>query len=179
MSHQLHYSLHTQSCLARLDTQRACPMYRQVVIMHIRTLSCFRNVPNHVNDGSRPYRAPCNVHYLLYAMPCMYSNWIHTCNKYVWIHNWSMYAPGCEVAEQMRYRVRSETQLTCSVGLGPNTMLAKVASDINKPNGQYALPEEPAVLREFVHSLSLRKVPGIGKVTVPQHALHTPACVCY
>ena len=68
------------------------------------------------------------------------------------------------MAEQIRYRVRMETQLTCSVGLGPNTMLAKVASDINKPNGQYALPEDPAAIREFVQSLSLRKVPGIGKV---------------
>ena len=71
---------------------------------------------------------------------------------------------GAEVAEQMRYRVFNETQLTCSVGLGPNTMLAKVASDINKPNGQYVLPEDPAALKEFVQSLSLRKVPGIGKV---------------
>ena len=72
--------------------------------------------------------------------------------------------PGAEVAEQMRYRVRMETQLTCSVGLGPNTMLAKVASDINKPNGQFALQEDPAALKEFVQGLSLRKVPGIGKV---------------
>ena len=74
---------------------------------------------------------------------------------------------GAEVAEQMRYRVFNETQLTCSVGLGPNTMLAKVASDINKPNGQYVLPDDPTALKEFVQSLSLRKVPGIGKVCNP------------
>lgn len=75
------------------------------------------------------------------------------------------------MAEQIRYRVRMETQLTCSVGLGPNTMLAKVASDINKPNGQYALPEDPAAIKEFVQSLSLRKVPGIGKVRLLWWAL--------
>ena len=71
---------------------------------------------------------------------------------------------GAEVAEQLRYRVRNETQLTCSVGIGPNTLLAKVATDINKPNGQYVLPEDPTALKEFVQSLNLRKVPGIGKV---------------
>ena len=76
-------------------------------------------------------------------------------------------ASGAEVAEQMRYRVFNETQLTCSVGLGPNTMLAKVASDINKPNGQYVLPDDPTALKDFVQSLSLRKVPGIGKVCSP------------
>ena len=83
---------------------------------------------------------------------------------------------GAEVAEQIRYRVRMETQLTCSVGLGPNTMLAKVASDINKPNGQYALPEDPAAIRDFVQSLSLRKVPGIGKVSTPRRAFVFYAC---
>ena len=74
---------------------------------------------------------------------------------------------GAEAAEQVRCRVFNETQLTCSVGLGPNTMLAKVASDINKPNGQYVLPNDPVALKEFVQSLSLRKVPGIGKVCNP------------
>lgn len=67
----------------------------------------------------------------------------------------------------MRCRVFNETQLTCSVGLGPNTMLAKVASDINKPNGQFVLPDDPTALKDFVQSLSLRKVPGIGKVCSP------------
>lgn len=68
------------------------------------------------------------------------------------------------MAEEMRLRVQRETHLTCSVGIGPNGMLAKVASDINKPNGQYVLPQDPAALKQFVQTLSLRKVPGIGKV---------------
>lgn len=76
------------------------------------------------------------------------------------VHNYV----GAEVAEDIRCRVQSETKLTCSIGIGPNGMLAKVASDINKPNGQYVLPQDPAALKQFVQSLSLRKVPGIGKV---------------
>ena len=76
---------------------------------------------------------------------------------------------GDEVAEDIRRRVQSETKLTCSVGIGPNGMLAKVASDINKPNGQYVLPQDPAALKQFVQNLSLRKVPGIGKV-IPSNA---------
>ncbi|NXC32970.1 POLK polymerase, partial [Campylorhamphus procurvoides] len=50
-------------------------------------------------------------------------------------------------------------------GIAPNTMLAKMCSDRNKPNGQYRIaPERQAVL-DFLKDLPIRKVPGIGKVT--------------
>nr|XP_053768492.1 DNA polymerase kappa isoform X3 [Desmodus rotundus] len=50
-------------------------------------------------------------------------------------------------------------------GIAPNTMLAKVCSDKNKPNGQYQiLPNRQAVM-DFIKDLPLRKVSGIGKVT--------------
>ena len=79
----------------------------------------------------------------------------------------------------MRYRVFNETQLTCSVGLGPKTMLAKVASDVNKPNGQYVLPDDPTAVKECVESLSLRKVPGIGKVCSTHVGTHScRTCTC-
>ena len=90
------------------------------------------------------------------------------------------YLAGAEVAEDIRRRVQSETKLTCSVGIGPNGMLAKVASDINKPNGQYILPQDPASLKLFVQSLSLRKVPGIGKVRVhPAFCNEGELCKCW
>uniref|UniRef100_A0A8C8TWS3 DNA polymerase kappa n=1 Tax=Peromyscus maniculatus bairdii TaxID=230844 RepID=A0A8C8TWS3_PERMB len=50
-------------------------------------------------------------------------------------------------------------------GIAPNTMLAKVCSDKNKPNGQYQiLPSRKAVM-DFIKDLPIRKVSGIGKVT--------------
>ncbi|KIY92783.1 DNA polymerase kappa subunit [Monoraphidium neglectum] len=73
---------------------------------------------------------------------------------------------GEQVAAELRARVRDETRgLTCSVGVAPNQLLAKVASDINKPDGQYVLAPSRAAVTAFISSLPIRRVPGIGKVT--------------
>ncbi|XP_061875433.1 DNA polymerase kappa isoform X2 [Colius striatus] len=70
-----------------------------------------------------------------------------------------------EVVKEIRFRIEQKTQLTASAGIAPNTMLAKMCSDRNKPNGQCRIsPERQAVL-DFLQDLPIRKVPGIGKVT--------------
>ncbi|XP_053910455.1 DNA polymerase kappa isoform X1 [Cuculus canorus] len=70
-----------------------------------------------------------------------------------------------EVVKEIRFRIEQKTQLTASAGIAPNTMLAKMCSDRNKPNGQYRIaPERQAVL-DFLKDLPIRKVPGVGKVT--------------
>ncbi|XP_064294309.1 DNA polymerase kappa isoform X1 [Phalacrocorax carbo] len=70
-----------------------------------------------------------------------------------------------EVVKEMRFRIEQKTQLTASAGIAPNTMLAKMCSDCNKPNGQCRIaPDRQAVL-DFIKDLPIRKVPGIGKVT--------------
>lgn len=46
---------------------------------------------------------------------------------------------------QMRQEVKIETGLTVSAGCGPNTMLAKIAADFNKPDGQYIVSSAPAM----------------------------------
>ncbi|KAK2664875.1 hypothetical protein Ddye_003449 [Dipteronia dyeriana] len=70
-----------------------------------------------------------------------------------------------EIAEELRSRVYEETGLTCSAGVAANRLLAKVCSDVNKPNGQFVLPNERMAVITFVSSLPIRKIGGIGKVT--------------
>ena len=41
-----------------------------------------------------------------------------------------------QLAHDIRMRINNATKLTCSAGIGPNRMIAKICSDINKPNGQ-------------------------------------------
>lgn len=70
-----------------------------------------------------------------------------------------------QIVQEIRERVLSKTGLTCSGGIGPNFMVAKIASDINKPNGQYHVPFSREGILKFLGPISTRKVGGIGKVT--------------
>ncbi|NXL67316.1 POLK polymerase, partial [Chordeiles acutipennis] len=70
-----------------------------------------------------------------------------------------------EVVKEIRFRIEQKTQLTASAGIAPNTMLAKMCSDRNKPNGQYRIASERQAVLDFLKDLPIRKVPGIGKVT--------------
>ncbi|XP_010163601.1 DNA polymerase kappa [Antrostomus carolinensis] len=70
-----------------------------------------------------------------------------------------------EVVKEIRFRIEQKTQLTASAGIAPNTMLAKMCSDRNKPNGQCRIASERQAVLDFLKDLPIRKVPGIGKVT--------------
>jgi len=62
-----------------------------------------------------------------------------------------------DTVKEIRDRVFVRTKLTASAGIAPNMLLAKIASDMNKPNGQYFLvPTRESVLK-FVQKLSIRK----------------------
>ena len=73
--------------------------------------------------------------------------------------------PAGRVAEELRACVKEATGLTCSVGAAPNRRLAKVCSDVNKPDGLFVLPGDRAAVLEFVRDLPVRKVGGIGRVS--------------
>lgn len=70
-----------------------------------------------------------------------------------------------EAVSEMRARVKAETGLTVSAGAGVNKTIAKIAADVNKPDGQCIVaPDREAVLA-FLHQMPVRKIPGIGRVT--------------
>ncbi|PKI83577.1 DNA-directed DNA polymerase [Malassezia vespertilionis] len=70
-----------------------------------------------------------------------------------------------EAVEQLRADVRTKTGLTISVGAAPNMLLAKIASDRNKPDGHFRLMPDRTSIMDFLAQLPVRKVPGIGHVT--------------
>jgi DNA polymerase-4 len=67
------------------------------------------------------------------------------------------------IAKEIRERIKKETKLTASAGVSFNKFLAKVASDVNKPDGLFVVTPDQA--QEFIDNLEIRKFFGIGKVT--------------
>lgn len=63
-----------------------------------------------------------------------------------------------QVVEEMRGEIFKKTQLTASAGVAPNKMLAKISSDLNKPNGQYMVSPTREGIIKFVQELPIRKV---------------------
>ena len=67
------------------------------------------------------------------------------------------------IAREIRQRIYDELKLTASAGISNSKFVAKIASDINKPNGQKTIPPEEVL--EFLENLPVEKFFGIGKVT--------------
>lgn len=67
---------------------------------------------------------------------------------------------GAEIARAIRQDIYDETGLTASAGIGPNKLIAKIASDWNKPNGQCVV--SPSKVADFMQALPVRKIWGIG-----------------
>ncbi len=66
------------------------------------------------------------------------------------------------IAEAIRAAIREETALTASAGIAGNKFLAKIASDWNKPDGQFLI--RPAQAVTFLTPLLVGRLPGVGKV---------------
>lgn len=82
------------------------------------------------------------------------------------------------MAAAIRDAIRSEVGITASAGIAPNKFLAKIASDWNKPDGQFLI--RPEQVADFVASLPVEKLWGVGEVTagkLRQQGLHTCADV--
>lgn len=75
-----------------------------------------------------------------------------------------------EAALKLKERVHEETGMTISVGIGPNRLIAKMASDYNKPDGLCKVSESKKEL--FIDAVGLKKLWGVGKATQEELKRH-------
>jgi DNA polymerase-4 len=78
-------------------------------------------------------------------------------------HSEPLFGASAEIGRQIKQRIRSELRLVASVGVAPNKFLAKVASDVKKPDGFVVV--EPDVIQSFLDPLPVGRIWGVGKVT--------------
>jgi DNA polymerase-4 len=72
-----------------------------------------------------------------------------------------LFGPAPEIARQIKARIHAETELTASVGVASNKFLAKLASDLRKPDGLVVI--EPGHVREVLAPLPVGRLWGVGK----------------
>ncbi len=77
----------------------------------------------------------------------------------------ALFGDGRRIAERIRAAIRAETGLTASVGVASNKFLAKLASDLNKPDGLTVVPREPDAIRAFLAPLPAGRLWGVGPRT--------------
>jgi len=81
----------------------------------------------------------------------------------------SLFGPAEKIAQIIKQRIQLELNLTASVGLACNKFLAKIASDLQKPDGFVVV--QPDRIQEFLDPLLVERIWGVGKKTAEQ--LHT------
>ena len=73
------------------------------------------------------------------------------------------------LAQQIKNLIRAELKLSCSIGISPNKLISKIASDYQKPDGLTIV--EPDRIEQFLEQLNIRVIPGIGKKTAERLVL--------
>jgi len=76
----------------------------------------------------------------------------------------TLFGSAMEIARAVKDDVRAETALCASVGIAPNKLVAKIASDLDKPDGLVLVT--PETLRETLDPLPVETLPGIGRQTL-------------
>jgi DNA polymerase-4 len=74
-----------------------------------------------------------------------------------------LYGPSADIAKRIKQEIRSQARLVASVGVAPNKFLAKIASDLEKPDGFVVV--DPQRVQEFLDPLPVGRLWGVGKVS--------------
>ncbi len=75
-----------------------------------------------------------------------------------------------ETAQRIKERIRKEMGLTCSIGIAPSKFLAKIGSDMHKPDGLTVIAPDEA--DEFVSALPIERIPGVGRQSLNKLQQH-------
>lgn len=87
-----------------------------------------------------------------------------------------LFGNGPEVAAKIRQKISQDTGLCASIGVAHNKFLAKLASDMDKPDGLTVVPSTPAKIKAFLAPLSVSRIWGVGRVTrrlLEAHSMRT------
>ncbi len=87
-----------------------------------------------------------------------------------------LFGNGPTLAKKIKAAILEETGLTCSVGVAPNLFLAKIASDMNKPDGITLVPFSEKLIPAFLAPLPIKRMWGAGKkmqAIFKSHNIHT------
>jgi DNA polymerase-4 len=76
-----------------------------------------------------------------------------------------IHGTGEQIAVKIRRDILEQTGLTASIGVAHNKFLAKLASDLDKPDGLTLVPRDPDEVRDFLAPLTVNRIWGVGKVT--------------
>ena len=76
-----------------------------------------------------------------------------------------LWGPPGKAAKTLAKQIHTTLQLTASIGIAPNKFLAKVASDMNKPNGVTEVPSNPEEIVLWLAPMDVSKIWGVGKKT--------------
>jgi DNA polymerase-4 len=80
-------------------------------------------------------------------------------------HSQAALGPAESIAKQIKQLILQQTQLTASVGVAPNKLVAKIASDLRKPDGLVVVP--PEQVTAILDPLPIRRLHGLGNKTAP------------
>lgn len=83
------------------------------------------------------------------------------------MHSWPS---ARDLAKAMKQRIREDLDLPCSIGIASNKFLAKLASDLEKPDGLCEVPIDHEAIKAFLAPLPVHRIWGVGKVTAAQLA---------